>query len=208
MEYNDRRSKKLIYVSRCLMNCNAKYPGSADVEGVYTDLIFPISNTGIGIEQMPCLEIMGWGGVERRKIMYALDPKQKDQDWVVAYPELCKEEAIKIVDQMEDYLQAGFEIKGVIYVSDSPTCGLTNTQVFPDVHYQLIEMKIPYDKLFDFEYKSKRVWPKLKSDGEGLFGYQLYLEVERRQLPVKFIPFRPINPRQKELARIFEQIGL
>ena len=208
MQYKDMRSKKMIYVSRCLMNCNAKYPGSADVAGVYTDLIFPISNANIGIEQMPCPEIMGWGGVERRKIMYELDPDCQDQDWVLAYPELCKQEAVKVVDQMADYLEAGYEIKGVIYVSDSPTCGLTHTQTFPEVHYQMIEMRIPPEKLFDFEYKSKYVWPKLNADGEGKFGYQLYLEVEKRELPIKFIPFRPINPRQQELTRIFEQIGI
>lgn len=200
--------RKIIYVSHCLLNCNAKFPGSADVEGVYTDLIFPISKAGIGIEQMPCLEMMGWGGVDRSNVIYDLNPSARDQDWVLDYPALCVREAAKVVDSMEDYFRSGIEVIGVIYVSDSPTCGLRDTQTFPEVHYQLINMHIPANRLFDFEYKSKYVWPFLKADGEGKFVYPLYLEVKKRALPVKFIPFRPINPREKELTRVFAEIGL
>jgi len=208
MIISDKRSKKLVYVSRCLLNCNIKYPGSADVAGAYTDLLFPISNQGIGIEQMPCLEILGWGGVNRIKIMYDLDPSVDNQDWVIEYPKLCKQEAKKVVDQMEDYFRSGYDIKGVIYISDSPTCGLSQTLSFPEVHYQTIAMQIPSDKLFDFDYKSTYVWPKYKYDGYGKFGYQLYLEVKKRDLPIKFIPFRPVNSRKKELNRVFKEIGL
>jgi hypothetical protein len=53
-------------MSHCLLNCNAKYPGSADTAGVYMDLFRPIADQDMGIEQMPCLEIMGWGGLIAR----------------------------------------------------------------------------------------------------------------------------------------------
>jgi predicted secreted protein len=208
MNSNNRFPRKIVYVSHCLLNCNAKFPGSADEGGVYSDLILPLLNAGIGIEQMPCLEMMGWGGVDRKKVIYDLDPTIRNQDWVIEYPGLCVREAVKLVDCIEDYIRSGIEVIGIIYVSDSPTCGLCNTQTFPEVHYQLINMHIPVNRLFDFEYKSKYVWPLLKAEGEGKFGYSLYLEISKRSLPVKFIPFRPVNPRGKELARIFSEIAL
>lgn len=208
LQFSDRRSRRMVYVSRCLLNCNAKFPGCADVPGVYTEIITPIAEAGIGIEQMPCLEIMGWGGVDRPKVMHELDPDNPGADWILEYPRLCKREARKMADQMEDYLEAGYEILGVVYVDDSPTCGLTNTQVFPDVHFQIMEMGIPDDLVFDFEYTFNEVLPKLDASGEGAFGYQLYLEVERRGLGVPFIPFGPTKPRAQETSRILKELAL
>ena len=208
ISFRDMRSKRIVFISHCLLNCNAKFPGSADTQGVYWDLYQPLAEKGIGFEQMPCLEIMGWGGVDRPKVMHELDPKKPDADWVLEYPKLCKREAIKIVDQMADYLQNGFQIIGVIYVSDSPTCGLTDTLTFPDVHYQMIAMEIPQDKLFDYEYKREYVWPHLKSEGTGAFMYPIYQEVQQRDLDIPFLPFKPSNPHVEETERILHSLGI
>jgi predicted secreted protein len=208
LQYRDKRSKKIVFMSHCLLNCNSKFPGSADTEGVYLNLYQPIAEQGFGIEQMPCLEIMGWGGVDRPLVMYALDPEDPDADWIRDYPRLCREEAIKVVDQMQDYLQSDYHVLGVIYVSDSPTCGLTDTLTFPDVHYQMIAMQIPQDKLFDYEYKRDHVWPYLKSEGEGAFMYPLYQEVQKRGFSIPFLPFKPSNPRAKEIGRILDSLGI
>jgi len=208
LQYHDKRSKRIVYLSHCLLNCNAKFPGSADTPGVYWDLYQPLADNGIGIEQMPCLEIMGWGGVDRSKVMYDLDPDLPDAEWIHAYPQLCRVEALKVVDQMADYLQCGFQVLGVIYVSDSPTCGLTDTLTFPDVHYQMIAMNIPPDKLFDYEFKRDNVWPYLKSEGEGAFMYPLFQEVQKRGFEIPFLPFKPSNPRAEEIDRILHSLEL
>lgn len=206
--YSDKRSRKIVYVSRCILNCNAKFPGCSDVPGVYTDIVHPIAQQGVGIEQMPCLEILGWGGVNRDKVIHGLDLNDREAPWIKEYFELCKREAKKVVDQMDDYLKSGFEILGVIYVDDSPTCGLTNTQTFPDVHFQMMEMNIPKGKEFDLDYMFEFVLPYVDASGEGAFGYQLFLEVERRKLPVKFVPFGPTKPRGPEVQRILEDLNL
>jgi predicted secreted protein len=195
-------------MSHCLLNCNAKYPGSADTAGVYMDLFRPIADQDMGIEQMPCLEIMGWGGVDRPLVLFKLDPEKKDADWIQSYPKLCQQEAMKVVDQIEDYINCGIEVAGVIYVSDSPTCGLTDTLAFPDVHFQIMSMDIVPEKLFDYEYKRNHIWPYLKSDGKGAFIYPMYIEIRRRRLPVPFIPFKPSNPRRIEIERILGALGL
>jgi len=208
LEYSDKRGRKIVYVSRCILNCNAKFPGCADVPGVYTEIIHPIAEKGIGIEQMPCLEIMGWGGVNRYKVIYGLDLNDKKAPWINEYFELCKQEAKKVVDQMEDYLKSGFEILGVIYVDDSPTCGLTNTQTFPDVHFQMMEMNIPEGKEFDLDYMFENILPFVDTSGEGAYGYQLYIEVKKRRLPIKFVPFGPTKLRLEEVKRILEDLGL
>jgi predicted secreted protein len=206
--YRDKRSRRIVYVSHCLLNCNTKFPGSADTEGVYWELYQPLADKGIGIEQMPCLEMMGWGGVDRSLVMYSLDPKKPDADWILKYPDLCHREAMKVVDQMADYLQSGYQISGVIYVSDSPTCGLTNTLTFPDVHCQMIAMEIPQDKLFNYEYKRDNVWPHLQSEGVGSFIYPMYQEVKKRGFEIPFLAFKPSNPHHDEAERILHSLGI
>jgi predicted secreted protein len=208
LKYSDKRSRKIVYISRCIMNCNAKFPGCSDVPGVYTEIIHPIAQRGVGIEQMPCLEIMGWGGVNRDKVIHGLDLNDREAPWIKDYFELCKKEAVKVVDQMEDYINSGFQILGVIYVDDSPTCGLTNTQTFPDVHFQMMKMNIPRGKEFDLDYMFENVLPYVDASGEGAYGYQLFLEVKRRKLPVKFVPFGPTKPREEEVNRILRDLNL
>lgn len=208
LEYHDQRSKRIVYLSHCLLNCNAKYPGSADTGGVYLELYQPLAERGIGIEQLPCLEIMGWGGVDRSLVMHHLNPETPEAEWIRAYPARCREAARKVVDQMEDYLQCRYRVLGVIYVSDSPTCGLTNTMTFPDVHYQMMAMDIPADKLFEYEYKRDHVWPYLRSEGNGAFIYPMYQEVQKRGLDIPFLPFKPSNPRGEEIDRILRDLGI
>lgn len=65
MRFTDKRSGKIVFVSHCMINCNNKFPGYADVAGSYTAFIGPIIEAGIGIFQMPCLEILGRGGAEK-----------------------------------------------------------------------------------------------------------------------------------------------
>ncbi len=208
LRYEDRRSNHVLFVSHCLLNCNAKFPGSADVAGVYVELLHPIAEAGIGLVQMPCLEIMGWGGVNRSRVIYELNPEEPNADWIQEYPRLCAREADKVVDTMEDYLNCGFEVLGVIYVSDSPTCGLEDTMSFPHVHFQVMTMNIPPDKMFDYEYKSEHVWPALDTSDRGAFVFALYQEVRKRGLPVRFIPFRPSNPRNQDVKNILLELNL
>ena len=208
LTYSDKRSKRVVFISHCLLNCNAKFPGCADVRGVYTELIHPIAEAGVGIVQMPCLEIMGWGGVDRPLVIHELSPENADAEWVKDYSKLCAQEAKNVVDQMADYIESGYEVMGVIYVDDSPTCGVKNTQTFPEVHFQMMEMDVPPEKMFDQEYMFEEILPHVDASGEGAFGYQLYLEVQRRELDIPFIPFGPTKDRQEEVARINKDLSL
>ncbi len=56
----DKRGKKIIYLSRCLINQNLRFPGIAVSSGAITELISPIIENGIGIESLPCLERIAW----------------------------------------------------------------------------------------------------------------------------------------------------
>ena len=62
----DKRGKRIIYLSQCLFNQNLRFPGIAIERGAITDLLIPIIQNGIGIEPLPCLERLGWGGVNRK----------------------------------------------------------------------------------------------------------------------------------------------
>jgi len=143
INFEDNRSRKIIYLGNCLLNQNIRFPGIGVCGGAFYDLVTPLIKRGIGIEQLPCLERIGWGGVHRRSV-YGMLPmlfkyansksfpiiKLLGTVWFWNYKRLCKKEAKKVVGQMEDYKKSGYEILGIIAMNDSPTCGVTKTSDF------------------------------------------------------------------------------
>jgi predicted secreted protein len=209
LRFSDRRSKRVVFISHCLINVNAKFPGFADIPGAYLDVIIPILQAGVGIFQMPCLECLGWGGVNRDNIVHKLARDKLDQDWIQNYPVLAQQKAAETADAIEDYVKAGYQVLGIVYVDDSPTCGLDNTLTFPDVHFELLDMGVTWDKL-DFDYLFYEILPKQmhEAKGVGAFGGALRDEVTRRGLDVPFVPFSPQRDLKKEAARILGALGI
>ena len=68
IKFEDNRKKEIIFLSSCILNQNNRFPGIAVHKGAINNLIEPFLKEGIGIEQLPCLECMGWGGVSRKNI--------------------------------------------------------------------------------------------------------------------------------------------
>ena len=68
INFQDNRKKQIIFLSSCMLNQNNRYPEIATTDGSIVSLIAPLLKEGIGIEQLPCLECMGWGGVSRKTI--------------------------------------------------------------------------------------------------------------------------------------------
>ena len=125
-------------MNHCLLNVDARGPGVAFRKGPSTELIRIFMDNDINIFQLPCCECMGWGGAKRKEfdkfipiIMHAVRygwfplfiPIGKAS--LSSYNRLCRKEAVKVVDRMVDYLQAGYTICGAIGMNDSPTCSVT-----------------------------------------------------------------------------------
>ncbi|MFX1390624.1 MAG: hypothetical protein ACFE9Z_11210 [Promethearchaeota archaeon] len=104
----DKRGKQIIYISQCLLNQNLRFPGIAVKPGAISELLLPLINNGIGIESLPCLERLGWGGVGRNTFYKYLPLVKMNLNswkfplikiflriWLRKFRILCKKEAKK-----------------------------------------------------------------------------------------------------------------
>lgn len=115
----DPRSGKIIFLSHCCLNQNAKVRGIAQYPGTIKPLMKMLLEAEVGIYQMPCPEMaylgnMRWGQV-------------KDQYHNPMFRRHCKRISEEIVDQVENYIQCGYEILGFVMMDGSPVCGLNRT---------------------------------------------------------------------------------
>jgi predicted secreted protein len=212
MKFEDRRSKKIVFVSHCIINCNNKFPGYADVPGAYTSFIVPILEAGIGLFQMPCCEMLGWGGVGRKRIEHELDRNNLDQDWILGYPALCAKWARWTADQIQDYVENGYEVLGIIHVQDSPTCGLDGVDPFPQVHFDLLDAGVTWDHLVFDELIDKLETPEEMAargaSGKGLFGSALRADLTTRGLEIPWLGYVPSKPMETQTAMILSALGV
>lgn len=116
---SDKRSEKVIFVSHCILNQNAKVRGIARYPGAVTPLVEMFLEQGIGIYQMPCPEMaylgaMRWGHV-------------KDQYNNPMFRRHCQRLAEGVVDEVENYRQCGYQVLGFVMMDGSPVCGLNRT---------------------------------------------------------------------------------
>lgn len=65
----DERSKRVIFVSHCLLNENTRYLGGAFRRGCVDELVDGFQQEGLGIYQMRCPEQRAWGGVLKRHLL-------------------------------------------------------------------------------------------------------------------------------------------
>jgi uncharacterized protein YbbK (DUF523 family) len=65
----DERSKRVIFVSHCLLNENTRYFGGAFRPGCVDELVDGFQREGMGISQMHCPEQRVWGGVLKRYLL-------------------------------------------------------------------------------------------------------------------------------------------
>ena len=96
---NDKRSGKVIFLSHCCLNQNAKVRGIAQYPGAIRPLVDLLLEQGIGIYQMTCPEMTYLGNMR----------------WGL------------VVDQAQNYLQCGYKVPGFIMMDGSPVCGLNRT---------------------------------------------------------------------------------
>ena len=63
--FADNRSGKVIFLSHCLLNENARYMGGAFCAGVNPDALALVTKLDAGVIQMPCPERLSWGEFTR-----------------------------------------------------------------------------------------------------------------------------------------------
>ena len=113
------RNKKILILSHCILNVNAKVYGLANYEGCLSQLIEPLIKKGFGFLQLPCPEMMTcgvnrWGQV-------------KEQYETSFFKQQYKKMLVPIINQLLDYKNNGYIINGVIGIDGSPSCGVNKT---------------------------------------------------------------------------------
>lgn len=130
--FNDKRSKKVVFVSHCILNQNSISDGTADFLGTYEEVVKKLIEAKVGIIQMPCPELMCLGldrgdskGVERPVVVENTRIRKE----LLTSSSKAKIEILieSTVMQIEEYSKNGFEIMGVIGINRSPSCGVNTT---------------------------------------------------------------------------------
>ena len=111
------RSKKVVLLAHCVLNQNAKVDGLAKEPGLALPIVTVLFSHRLGVIQLPCPEI-AMAGVRR----WWQTKRQYD---IPSFRRYCREQAVAVVDQMEDYHQNGYEIVAILGVDGSPTCGIS-----------------------------------------------------------------------------------
>jgi uncharacterized protein YbbK (DUF523 family) len=121
-------------MSHCLLNQNTRYLGGAVCPGVVAEAVDPYLREGVGIVQMECPEQRVWGGVLKRRFLWLIDHHRlaglsgASSRLVGAYLRLrYRPIAARVIHDLEDYLESGFEVVGVVGVAGSPSCGVNTT---------------------------------------------------------------------------------
>ena len=111
------RSKKIIVVSHCILNANAKVGPLAEYPGVLRSVMDDFIQDGTGIVQLPCPEV-SYLGINRWGMCYEQYDNPK-------FRRHCLKILKTSIDQLEAFSAAGYGIRGVIGADGSPNCGVT-----------------------------------------------------------------------------------
>ncbi len=213
----DKRSKRLVYVSSCLLNQNRRFPGIAVQGGAISNLVEVLNERGIGIEQLPCMESLAWGGVSRKSVFRFLPllynkgrspvVQLLGKAWLARYRSICHARAKAVVNEIGGWQRSGYAVVGIIVMDDSPTCGVNRTlhllSAIPasrDGGVTLADWEAPC-----FE-KMREVIPSLLVPGKGIFISELAKMLEAREIHIPIIGFDPWAVHQQETDRIVQSL--
>jgi predicted secreted protein len=113
----DARSKKIIFVSNCILNANNKVLEFARYPGVFREVLDLLVSYDLGVMQMPCPEVLYMGNQRWWTSRNLYDN--------VGYRRFCRELASREIDYMENYHRIGYSVTAVLSCDGSPTCGVT-----------------------------------------------------------------------------------
>jgi predicted secreted protein len=112
----DRRSKRIVVVSHCILNVHSLEDNLAVYPGLEEEVVELLVKKGVGLYQIPCPEIE-LSGIFRKAL-----PKESYE-----HPKIRKiyhQLAERIASTLNWYAKKGYEIKAVLGAEGSPTCGI------------------------------------------------------------------------------------
>ena len=111
------RGKKVVFVSHCLLNQNARAIGRERFQGSFKDLLELFAASGVGIIQLPCPQLEFNDGLNRKL-------KTKASYESNGYRDQCHKLSVELISQIENYLRKNYEVIGILGVELSRSCGV------------------------------------------------------------------------------------
>ena len=130
--FNDVRSKSVIFVAHCILNQNSISDGTATHPAQIKEILELLSESKVGIIQMPCPELLCLG-LSRGNTGENVSPIVEENTRIRKMmsqgttTEKTKQFVQSIVHQILEYQKYGFEIKGIVGINRSPSCGVDTT---------------------------------------------------------------------------------
>jgi predicted secreted protein len=188
----DERSRKVIFVSHCILNENTRYLGGAFTRGALTHLVSDIAGKGYGIVQMPCPEQLAWGGVHKRLMWLSLPSRSAFIERMKArcfflfalYTQyVYRRLARRIAQEMADYRDSGYEIVGVVGIDGSPSCGVRSTL---DLRKSFLYFSSLGTETMQRESFNRNLYQDCLRQGRGLFTIALEAQCQKRGIELKY----------------------
>ena len=188
----DSRSKKVVFLSHCILNENTRYLGGACTGGCISEVVEPYVASGTGLVQMPCPEQRAWGGVTKRWLLMAYGTKGSLLDrfrsillplFLMNSRRIYRRLAQETSDQIKDYLISGYSVLGVMGIDGSPSCGVNKTLDFGKAFN--LTAAIDIDSITVKEMNA--LIRQCVTDGPGLFTAALKEEFERRRINIPYL---------------------
>ncbi|MEA5049858.1 MAG: hypothetical protein VB021_00085 [Oscillospiraceae bacterium] len=114
----DRRRRRVLFVSHCWLDLNTIFPEGAAFAGANEPVVEALLGCGVGIEQMPCPEYRCLG-------------LEKHDYGAVSGDALragFRDIAAGVVRDIKNFRALGVEIVGVMGMNPSPSCGVGRTK--------------------------------------------------------------------------------
>ncbi len=188
----DSRSKKVVFLSHCLLNENTRYLGGACRSGCIREIVEQCLDHDLGIVQMPCPEQRAWGGVLKRFLLMGYGLKWQ---YPLAYrlrgllvPAgllftrlVYRRLAREVAGQIEDYITSGFSVVGIVGIDGSPSCAVKRT---PDFRKLDMLFSTPVETV-TADSQNASLQENLLA-GRGIFVDELQKEVRRKGIEIPF----------------------
>ena len=149
------RSKRVIFLSHCILNQNTVVYPLARARGAYKRIVDTIMESGVGIHQLSCPEYK-YLGLSRK-------PMNKEEYDVLEFRLICKDIAIDTIQVVREYLDNDYEIIGIIGINQSPSCSIYGNQGV------LMEELMKYCKVEGINIKTMDVSVDYSEDKDNIF---------------------------------------
>ncbi len=119
------RSHKVILVSHCVLNQNAVVKPLAREKGAFQTIIDLLMDSGYGIVQLTCPEML----------MFGMDrpPMTKVEYDTPDYKALCLDLAERDLELVQKFMSSDITVAGIIGIDQSPTC----SQIKEEGHFMM-----------------------------------------------------------------------